>query len=585
MRQGFGIVILTLLVLFCVSCSAGRNKTANTTGRAILSVRWPERTRLIPFAAESIRVKITSGASILVDSAIPRPEQGGLATVSFDYLPVGLLIVSATAHPNANGTGVAQAQGTTTATIIADAATEIRLTLASAIDRLELTPTSLALRVGDTQTLAPSPKNAAGATVLVMGATLEWTSSDSTIAAVVGGTVTAQKAGEATITVRETESGKSASATVVVTAVPTGNETVACNSVTGHCYERIVTQEHPGPFTDICASAESYTYQGMPGHILTLSDNTEFEFIRDHFTLDRVRIGAYQDRSSPNYDEPGGGWRWVTGEPWTYTRWRGGEPNNVGGGEDYVSLWENGDWNDAYEDDFTSYIVEYEPTPRRSGFDRLFFYDGFDYAANVSVEGLSGGTGWQGSAWKSWLQQGATPSVTTDTGLTFPNLKTEGRAYRTTSAFPTGNFRDVAPALHPEGSTLFFSFLVHPQATTGGSAGSFIGTRIHWGFVGGGKGFWGIRRDGGSDDIYSTVPVQANETYFLVIRVRFKNGPDEMALWVNPIPGQPLPATPALEKKDLDIGIATDIGSYTDLPVIYDEWRVGTSWEKVSPKN
>jgi hypothetical protein len=39
-------------------------------------------------------------------------------------------------------------------------------------------------------------------------------------------------------------------------------------------------------------------------------------------------MGAYQDRTAPDYSEPSGGCRWVTGEPWGYTDWFPGEPNN-----------------------------------------------------------------------------------------------------------------------------------------------------------------------------------------------------------------------------------------------------------------
>ncbi len=38
-------------------------------------------------------------------------------------------------------------------------------------------------------------------------------------------------------------------------------------------------------------------------------------------------IGGYQPAGSP---EPGGGWRWVTGEAFNYTNWAPGEPNNSG---------------------------------------------------------------------------------------------------------------------------------------------------------------------------------------------------------------------------------------------------------------
>jgi hypothetical protein len=43
-------------------------------------------------------------------------------------------------------------------------------------------------------------------------------------------------------------------------------------------------------------------------------------------------LGGFQNTSSPSYSEPGGGWEWVTGEPWSFTAWHGGEPNNSGAG-------------------------------------------------------------------------------------------------------------------------------------------------------------------------------------------------------------------------------------------------------------
>ncbi len=61
-------------------------------------------------------------------------------------------------------------------------------------------------------------------------------------------------------------------------------------------------------------------------------------------------IGGLQ---APLSTEPDGGWKWVTGEAFTYTAWREGEPNNVGGGEDRVNFMGAADagrgpfWNDA----------------------------------------------------------------------------------------------------------------------------------------------------------------------------------------------------------------------------------------------
>ena len=44
-------------------------------------------------------------------------------------------------------------------------------------------------------------------------------------------------------------------------------------------------------------------------------------------------IGGYQPPGSP---EPGGGWTWVTGEPWSYANWLDEEPDNLGGNQNYL---------------------------------------------------------------------------------------------------------------------------------------------------------------------------------------------------------------------------------------------------------
>jgi hypothetical protein len=55
-------------------------------------------------------------------------------------------------------------------------------------------------------------------------------------------------------------------------------------------------------------------------------------------------LGGYQDFEAPDYVEPGGGWRWITGEPWAFTAWLtgvagGDRPNNFGtGGERYLKM-------------------------------------------------------------------------------------------------------------------------------------------------------------------------------------------------------------------------------------------------------
>jgi hypothetical protein len=60
-----------------------------------------------------------------------------------------------------------------------------------------------------------------------------------------------------------------------------------------------------------------------------------------------------------------GQWRWVTGEPFTWANWNGGEPNNSNN-EDYIQFVGGGKWNDLpnvslpYVLEF-EYIVDYTP--------------------------------------------------------------------------------------------------------------------------------------------------------------------------------------------------------------------------------
>ena len=82
-------------------------------------------------------------------------------------------------------------------------------------------------------------------------------------------------------------------------------------------------------------------------------------------------IGGYQDSSSPSYSEPSGGWTWVTGEPWSYTAWETGEPQDGDGppvSEDYLHYYVGGTlegWNDnrSIAPQIDSYIIETVPEP------------------------------------------------------------------------------------------------------------------------------------------------------------------------------------------------------------------------------
>lgn len=93
------------------------------------------------------------------------------------------------------------------------------------------------------------------------------------------------------------------------------------------------------------------------GHLATFVSEAEFEAFVEIFgdTLlgKDIWLGATDQSSEGNYV-------WVTGEPWGYTRWEAGEPNDPGG-EDFIHI--RGDrgfytWNDHQGAHRANYLLE-----------------------------------------------------------------------------------------------------------------------------------------------------------------------------------------------------------------------------------
>ena len=146
--------------------AAPASSVATATGRATLSITWPDATRLIPTAANSIMVKFLQGTTVVATQTVARPTGGNTSTLSFDTLPLGNLTVNATAYPNADGSGVAQATASTTATIASGQTTVVNITMASTISSLSLSPSSPSVVAGQTVALSASALEPMGAPCL-----------------------------------------------------------------------------------------------------------------------------------------------------------------------------------------------------------------------------------------------------------------------------------------------------------------------------------------------------------------------------------------------------------------------------------
>jgi hypothetical protein len=90
--------------------------------------------------------------------------------------------------------------------------------------------------------------------------------------------------------------------------------------------------------------------EAMGGHLVTVTSSAENNFI---FNLwPSGWIGLTDEVTE-------GVWRWVTGEPYSYSSWNAGEPNNAGN-EDYVQFVGSGRWNDLPNNQALPYVLEFE---------------------------------------------------------------------------------------------------------------------------------------------------------------------------------------------------------------------------------
>jgi gliding motility-associated-like protein len=72
-------------------------------------------------------------------------------------------------------------------------------------------------------------------------------------------------------------------------------------------------------------------------------------------------IGLIQNKLSPTYSEPGGGWEWISGDAFSYQNWYPGEPNNNSIGSEFGETnWNNtARWDDRNTNPLPSNLINY----------------------------------------------------------------------------------------------------------------------------------------------------------------------------------------------------------------------------------
>jgi hypothetical protein len=130
------------------------------------------------------------------------------------------------------------------------------------------------------------------------------------------------------------------------------------NPANGHLYDIV-----PGAKSWSDANAEAIA---MGGYLATITSAEENDFIAATFPS-AVELGFWLGGFQPGGPEPDGGWEWVTGEPFHYTNWAGGEPNDAGG-EDRLHFdtfgTGGGTWNDlsdgVFPENVDGFVIEFD---------------------------------------------------------------------------------------------------------------------------------------------------------------------------------------------------------------------------------
>ena len=138
---------------------------------------------------------------------------------------------------------------------------------------------------------------------------------------------------------------------IAIGITPDPFATPTINPLNGTYYECI--SDNTISWTEAKAAAESRTYNGVNGHLVTITSASENTFVGN---LVPGNSHSWIDLTDEAVE---GQYKWVTGEPFDYTNWALIQPTGLN--ENYIELVADGRWNDVSNNDthITGYIVEY----------------------------------------------------------------------------------------------------------------------------------------------------------------------------------------------------------------------------------
>ncbi len=223
-------------------------------------------------------------------------------------------------------------------------------------------------------------------------------------------------------------------------------------------------------------------------------------------------------------------------------------------------------------------ILVYDPYPLGSSPTGYTAETSLSFPVNSSVQATAGA--WSGSI------VGSSTYLVSATGLQYKNLAVQGGSI---TSFSNGvNTRAFSSADHT--GAVYYSFLLNVSSFNGAvllglsnSAGTLI-SGIRLDAVDATNGTLKIRSNG--VDSAASLALNANTTYLVVGKWTPGETSDTTAFWINPTVGSEEPLTPSLSyTAGKGTGVAqwySFLGNPTTT-LSFDEFRVGTTWEEVTP--
>ncbi len=212
LKGRFGLLSCVAVLGALAGCGGDGGSSPSNTAALRMKMAWPAPGRMVPNASNSVVAIVTvKGKEVAralfsrLGARSPLPS-GGSSEILFQRLPAGEATVSLTAYPETDGTGVAQAKGVSTETLVKGQIVEDHATMASTVATLSIAPIASDFTPGDTSYVSDvTARDAAGAVVLldtVYREKLRWISDASDKVAVSPyGSLTAVAPGTANLTV------------------------------------------------------------------------------------------------------------------------------------------------------------------------------------------------------------------------------------------------------------------------------------------------------------------------------------------------------------------------------------------------